>query len=77
MISPPMLRLPNCIPSLSSPDARLDVGMTTAWSVALYLLALRWEAIDDRSVTGDGDFEGDGTTGGSESGGVSQGVMVG
>lgn len=68
MISPPMLRLPNCMPSLSSPDARLDVGMTTAWSVVLYLLVLRWEETDDRSGAGGGDFEGDGTTtGGSDS----------
>lgn len=42
--------------------------MTTAWSVALYLLALRYEAADERGGTDTGDFDGAGAVTGSSAG---------
>ena len=42
--------------------------MTTAWSIALYLFALRCEAADDRGGTDAGDFDGAGAMAGSSAG---------
>jgi hypothetical protein len=39
-LSPPRLRLPNCIPTFSMPDPN-ELGITTGWSIVLYLALLR------------------------------------
>lgn len=39
-LSPPRLRLPNCIPTFSMPDPN-ELGITTGWSIVLYRALLR------------------------------------